>query len=258
MIPSDDYIRISGVRKDYPTKSGTVHALSNVDLTVRQGEFIVLVGPSGCGKTTLLKMLAGLLEPTSGTIEIAGDKVGAGRHGPDVGMLFQKPVLLPWRTILKNVLLPFDLRGRVTQEHRDRAVGILTMVGLGDFVDKLPDELSGGMQQRAAISRALVHQPSVLLMDEPFGALDAMTRDNLNVELNRIWRETRTTIVLITHSITEAVFLANRVVVMGPRPGRIIDIVDVPFADERGTELMDTPEFTHLSARLREYFEEER
>ncbi|WP_285025239.1 ABC transporter ATP-binding protein [Plantibacter sp. ME-Dv--P-122b] len=246
-------ISIAHLEKVYPTKTGDVHALSDVNLDIADGEFVAIVGPSGCGKTTLLKILAGLTGFTSGTATIAGAEIGTPRG--DVGMVFQKPTLLPWRTILENVLLPVELHRRVGEAEREHARSLLAMVGLRDFAGKYPHELSGGMQQRAAICRALVHEPEVLLMDEPFGALDAMTRDALNVEVNRIWRETSKTAVLITHSIPEAVFLAERVIVMGPRPGRIIDVVDVPFGRERTLDLLGSSEFADLSSHIRTYFE---
>lgn len=246
-------IEISRLEKIYPTSTGDVHALSNVNLTIADGEFVAIVGPSGCGKTTLLKILAGLEDFTDGTATISGSAISTPRG--DVGMVFQKPTLLPWRTILQNVLLPLELHGRIGAVQRESGMRLLQTVGLGDFANKYPKELSGGMQQRAAICRALVHDPSVLLMDEPFGALDAMTRDALNVEVNRIWRETSKTAVLITHSIPEAILLAERVVIMGPRPGRIIDIVDVPFGPVRTLELLGDPAFADLSAHIRSYFE---
>jgi NitT/TauT family transport system ATP-binding protein len=247
-------INIQDLNQTYETTTGPVHALSNIHLEIGDGEFIALVGPSGCGKTTLLKILAGLLEHTDGSVTLAGNDIGGAARG-ETGVVFQKSVLLPWRTILQNVLLPLELSGKITDEGRAYAKSLLRMVGLQDFEDKYPDELSGGMQQRASICRALVHHPSVLLMDEPFGALDAMTRDALNVEVNRIWRETGKTVVLITHSIQEAVFLAERIVIMGPRPGRIIDIIEVPFGQNRNLELLGTAEFAQLSSDIRSYFE---
>lgn len=246
-------IDIRGMSKVYPTRTGDVTALVDVDLQIANGEFITIVGPSGCGKTTLLKILAGLEQPTDGEVRLDGTPVEAPTG--DVGMVFQKATLLPWYDILKNVLLPISLSGKVKENHRKHAVDLLSRVGLEDFLHKNPGELSGGMQQRAAICRALVHDPSVLLMDEPFGALDAMTRDSLNVELNRIWRDTAKTAVLITHSIVEAVFLAERVVVMSPRPGRIVEIVDIPFGKERTLELLEDPEFNRITGRIRHYFE---
>jgi NitT/TauT family transport system ATP-binding protein len=230
-------VELDGLGMVYTTRTGDVTALTEVDLTIDKGEFVAIVGPSGCGKTTLLKTL------------VAGSA--------DVGMVFQKATLLPWKDVHSNVLLPISLSRRPSKADRDAADELLEMVGLTDFARKRPNELSGGMQQRAAICRALVHEPSMLLMDEPFGALDAMTRDQLNVEVNRIWRETHKTVVLITHSIPEAVFLAERVIVMSPRPGRIVDQVRVPFGRERTLELMGTPEFGALSAEIRRHFDAE-
>lgn len=253
---STPLISIKDLNQTYETTSGPVHALSDIQLEIGDGEFVALVGPSGCGKTTLLKILAGLLEHTSGSVTLGGNELGGTSRG-ETGVVFQKSVLLPWRTVLQNVLLPLELRGKVTDEGRAYAKSLLRMVGLQDFEGKYPDELSGGMQQRASICRALVHHPSVLLMDEPFGALDAMTRDALNVEVNRIWRETGKTVVLITHSIQEAVFLAERIVIMGPRPGRIIDVVEVPFGRNRNLDLLGTAEFAQLSSGIRSYFEVE-
>ncbi|GAD34610.1 MULTISPECIES: ABC transporter ATP-binding protein [unclassified Microbacterium] len=246
-------IEISDLSKTYQTRTGDVTALSHVDLGIAEGEFVSVLGPSGCGKTTLLRILAGLEGHTAGTATIADVPIGAPRG--EAGMVFQKATLLPWLNILDNVLLPLSLRRRVTGADRAHARTLLTMVGLEDFTTKHPHELSGGMQQRAAICRALVHDPAVLLMDEPFGALDAMTRDALNVEVNRIWRETGTTAVLITHSISEAVFLAERVVVMTPRPGRIAEIIDIPFGKTRTPELLGDPEFAALTAHIRRHFE---
>jgi NitT/TauT family transport system ATP-binding protein len=245
-------INIKNLSKTFHAKSGDVHALANINLNVAAGEFISIVGPSGCGKTTLLRILAGLDTQSEGTASVGSAEAGSSRES--VGVVFQRPVLLPWRTVLDNVLLPIELDHRPTRAERESATEILRLVGLGEFLKKYPGQLSGGMQQRVAICRALVHDPKVLLMDEPFGALDAMTRDSLNVEVNRIWRTAQKTAVLITHSIPEAVFLSQRVVVMGPRPGRIIEIVDVPFGPERKLELLGTPEFAKLSAYIRAFF----
>ncbi|WP_205687316.1 ABC transporter ATP-binding protein [Cellulomonas endophytica] len=246
-------VDLRGLGKVYPTRTGDVTALTGVDLQIADGEFVAVVGPSGCGKTTLLKILAGLEQHTAGHGTLHGTDLG--RPSGDAGMVFQKATLLPWLDVLANVLLPVTLDHRATAADREKALGLLRMVGLEDFATKRPGELSGGMQQRVAICRALVHDPSLLLMDEPFGALDAMTRDALNVEVNRVWRETHKTAVLITHSIPEAVFLAERVVVMSPRPGRVVDEVAIPFGTVRTPDLMGTPEFGALSARIRRHFE---
>ncbi|MGO3885647.1 MAG: ABC transporter ATP-binding protein [Mycetocola sp.] len=247
------FVELDGLNKRYQTKTGDVHALSDVNLSISEGEFVAIVGPSGCGKTTMLRILAGLEGYTSGRATINGHDIV--RPGQEIGMVFQKATLLPWLSIEDNVMLPLSLKRRPTAADRESVAAMLSLVGLSDFAAKRPRELSGGMQQRAAICRALVHDPTLLLMDEPFGALDAMTRDALNVEVNRIWRETGKTAVLITHSIPEAVFLAERIIVMSPRPGRIVDDIAVPFGRVRSPELLGDPEFAALSARVRSHFE---
>ncbi|ROR73577.1 ABC transporter ATP-binding protein [Bogoriella caseilytica] len=246
-------VELDGLSKSYRTRTGDVLALSGVDLQVEEGEFLAIVGPSGCGKTTLLKILAGLETHSEGGASMHGAPLGD--QSSDVGMVFQKATLLPWMDILANVMLPITLRRRASKADRQTALSLLEMAGIEEFAGKRPGELSGGMQQRAAICRALVHEPSLLLLDEPFGALDAMTRDTLNVEVNRIWRETHKTAVLITHSIPEAVFLAERVIVMSPRPGRIIDEVRIPFGPVRTPDLLGEPEFGALCGHIREHFE---
>ncbi|QTE28139.1 ABC transporter ATP-binding protein [Pengzhenrongella sicca] len=247
-------VELDRLDKVYATGTGDVVALDGITLAIDEGEFVAVVGPSGCGKTTLLKILANIEQHTGGAGILGGKELGGNRSG-DVGMVFQKATLLPWLDILANVLLPVTLKRRATRQDTAAALGLLEMVGLSEFARKRPHELSGGMQQRAAICRALVHEPSLLLLDEPFGALDAMTRDQLNVEVNRIWRETHKTAVLITHSIPEAVFLAERVIVMSPRPGRIIADIPIPFGKERTLDLLGTPEFAALSAQIRRFFE---
>jgi NitT/TauT family transport system ATP-binding protein len=235
-------LNIRGATKIYRTQSGGVHALKDVDLTVRQGEFISIVGPSGCGKTTLLWSIAGLHKLTSGAIAL-GEEWITGPH-PSIGMMFQEANLLPWRTIRKNIELPFEIRKR--RPDATRIDTLLQRVGLGGFDDKMPRELSGGMQQRASIVRALASDPTVLLMDEPFGALDAFTRDEMNKLVEEIWLESRKTVVLITHSIAEAVFLADKVYIMTARPGQISRVADVPFPRPRSLALMETREFFEL------------
>jgi NitT/TauT family transport system ATP-binding protein len=248
-----DWIRITDAHKVYASrKHEPVTALEAVSLTVKQGEFVSLVGPSGCGKTTLLKMLSGLLPATGGRIDLGGTPVEGPRH--DVGIVFQAPTLLPWRTIRENVMLPVEIRRLDKERFGRRADELLEMVGLNGFESRLPNELSGGMQQRAGICRALVHDPGVLLMDEPFGALDAMTREFMNIELLRIWRESGKTVVLVTHSIPEAVFLSDRVVVMSPRPGRVVDVVDVHLPRPRELGMMQSSEAGELVARIRSHF----
>src|SRR6476646_2644947 len=230
----DASIRLDRIGMVYQTASGPVEALRKISLDVGQGEFVSLVGPSGCGKSTLLRIIAGLRPATSGEVSVNGTAVV--KPIANIGMVFQAPVLLKWRTILDNVLLPAELAGLATSGYRQRALELLRLVGLGDFAGKRPHELSGGMQQRASICRALLLDPPLLLMDEPFGALDAMTRDDMNIELVRIWGEDkgagglRKTFVFVTHSIPEAVILADRVVVMSQRPGTIAAVaaIDLP------------------------------
>jgi len=242
--------RLSHLGKEYKTLSGdTVVALAGIDLTLADGEFVTVVGTSGCGKTTLLKILAGLIRPSSGEVLLRGKPV----EGPqrDMGIVFQSPVLLPWRTVLQNVLLPIEVLGWDSGKYADRATELLEMVGLADFRNKYPSELSGGMQQRASIVRALVYDPSLLLMDEPFSALDAMTREQMNLDLERIWEQSRKTILFITHNIQEAAFLGDRVVVMSPRPGRIVDVVPVSLSRPRRLEQLVSDELGKVVGRIR-------
>src|ERR1700704_2313693 len=245
-------IEIAGVSKTYRTRDGEVPSLRPLDFSVDQGEFLVVVGPSGCGKSTLLKLIAGLLPPSDGEIRVQGRVVT--RPHSDVGIVFQSPLLLPWRSVFKNVMMPVEVKGLPRATYAERARSLLKMVGLEGFEDKYPYQLSGGMQQRASICRALVHDPKIMLMDEPFGALDAMTRERMNVELQRIQRETRKTVLLITHSIPEAVFLADRVLVMTERPGAIAAIYDVPLPRPRSLDSMADPAFTELVQRIRKHF----
>ncbi len=244
---------IAGLQKVYRTRDGNeIHALKDINLDIRAGELISIVGPSGCGKTTLLKILAGILQRSSGDVVMNGRSLS----GPsrELGVVFQAPVLLPWRTVLQNVMVPVEVQHRSRAEFTARARALISMVGLAGFEHKYPSELSGGMQQRVGICRALVHDPSFLLMDEPFGALDAMTREQMNEELQRLWRESRKTILLVTHSIPEAVYLADRVVVMTPRPGRIVDVIDVDLARPRTLAMQNTPEFGRYVAAIRRHF----
>ena len=245
-------ITLREVAKTYRTRDGEVESLKPLTFDITDGEFLAIVGPSGCGKSTLLKMVAGLLPASHGRITLNGKDV----HGPpdDVGIVFQSPVLLAWRTVLANVMLQIEMRHLPRERYLPKAKALLHMAGLGDFERKLPWQLSGGMQQRAAICRALVHDPSVLLMDEPFGALDAMTRERMNLELQRIWYETRKTVLFITHSIPEAVFLADRVLVMTERPGSIAAIYEVPLARPRSLGVMGDPAFAALTQTIRRHF----
>lgn len=249
--PRPDFlVEAADLCRIYHTRSGeVVNALSMVSFTVAEGEFISVVGPSGCGKSTLLNVLAGLIPKTSGEVLFNGIPVDGPRR--DVGVVFQAPVLLPWRTVLDNTLLPIEVHGLRRADYLERARSLLDEVGLLGFEAKYPFELSGGMQQRNAIVRALIHDPAVLLMDEPFGALDAMTRDQMNLQLQSIWLETRKTALFITHSIPEAVFLGDRVIVMSPRPGRIVEILKIDFPRPRTLDLTTTAEFGELVREIR-------
>jgi NitT/TauT family transport system ATP-binding protein len=252
-VPSRTMIHIADLEKRFKSRSGEiVNALTNINLDIRAGEFISVVGPSGCGKTTLLRILAGLETMTSGVAQCDGEQIESPRH--DVGVVFQQATLLPWNTVLANVLLPAHLKGDASEAAIKRAEGLLSFMGLQEFARKYPFELSGGMQQRVAICRALMRQPRILLMDEPFGALDAMTRENMNLELMRVWSEERKTVVFITHSIPEAVLLGDRVVVMSPRPGRISEVIDVDIDRPRNLKTMSTPRFGELCDRIRTLF----
>ena len=247
-------IEVRGAGKTFRTRSGeAVQALGDVTLAVAAGEFVCIVGASGCGKSTLLRLVAGLVPPTTGAVAIDGKPVTGPRR--DVGMVFQDPVLLPWRTILKNVLVPAEVIGLEREQAARRAAGLLDLVGLRGFTDKYPGELSGGMRQRAAIARALMHEPAILLMDEPFGALDAMTREAMNQELLRIWQGSRKTVILVTHSIDEAVFLADRVVVMSPRPGSVRETLTVEVARPRTSRIRLDPAFLACVGAVRAHFE---
>jgi NitT/TauT family transport system ATP-binding protein len=234
-------IEVRDLTKVYASQDGPVQALSKLSFAISDAEFVTIVGHSGCGKSTLLKIIAGLLPPSSGEVKVRGRAVTAPLA--DVGMVFQRPVLLKWRNILDNVMLPIEMLHLPRKESTQRALDLLKLAGLIEFRHHYPAQLSGGMQQRAAICRALVHDPSLLLMDEPFGALDLMTREEMNVELLRIWTDRRKTTVLVTHSISEAVFLADRVIVMTPRPGMIAEVIDVDLPRPRLPETKLDPHF---------------
>ncbi|MFE7129852.1 ABC transporter ATP-binding protein [Streptomyces sp. NPDC057638] len=243
-------VGLRGVRVRFRSRQREVTALTDVSLDVAAGEFIAIVGPSGCGKSTLLKLLAGLLTPTSGEVLLHGEPVRGPRH--DIGFVFQRAALLEWRSARRNILLQAEMRRMPGGRARRRADELIAMTGLAGFEDAYPHELSGGMQQRVALCRALLHQPPVLLMDEPFGALDALTREQMNRELNRVWRETGTTVLLVTHSISEACYLADRVVVMSPRPGTVTEVIEMGLAPERDyTQTMGRPEFARATSRVR-------
>jgi NitT/TauT family transport system ATP-binding protein len=245
-------VAIENVSMTFKRASHSVQALDQVNLDIRAGEFISVVGPSGCGKSTLLKLITGLRAPTSGRI-VVNDRVVTGPRS-DVGIVFQSPVLLPWRTTLENVMLPVDVLHLDKQKYEIRAHELLKLVGIESFAQAYPQELSGGMQQRAAIARALVYDAPILIMDEPFGALDAMTREQMNVEVQRIWEGSGKTVVFITHSIPEAVLLADRVVLMSPRPGRILKVLDIDIPRSRTLDDMLTPAFGNYVREIRAAF----
>lgn len=251
MTQTSAALEITDLSITFASKRGRVTALEDVDLEVQSGEFITIAGPSGCGKSTLLKAVAGLTLPSAGRVRLNGEEVSAPRQ--DIGYVFQRAALLEWRSVRGNILLQAEMRGMDMKKAQARADELIEMTGLTGFEKALPHELSGGMQQRVSLCRALLHEPRVLLMDEPFGALDALTRERMNVELNRIWAQTGTTVLLVTHSVAEAVYLASRVVVMSPRPGRILEehMVDLPA--ERGyADVLESREFARISSRVRE------
>lgn len=251
-------VSIEKVSKIYESSAGQVTALHEVDLQIGTGELISLIGPSGCGKSTLMRLIGDLDQPTSGTIQVKGKTPHQARLDREYGIVFQSPVLYEWRSVRKNVELPLEVMGYKAAERRERARAILQLVGLGDFEDAYPWQLSGGMQQRVAIARALVFKPSILMMDEPFGALDEMTRERLQSELLKIWggRESDTTVVFVTHSISEAVFLSDRVVVMSPRPGRIEKIITVDLPRPRNKTTRGLPAFFEQITEVRESLRE--
>jgi NitT/TauT family transport system ATP-binding protein len=261
---TDSMISFTGVDKVYGVDAATeesVVALEDIDLDIDRGEFVSVVGPSGCGKTTLLHMAAGILESTDGSVEINGVDVQSPQHErSEVGLVFQHPVALEWRTVKRNIMLPVQIlkeNGAIDRDmdyYRDRAEDLISLVGLEGFGDSYPNELSGGMQQRVTISQALIYNPSVLLMDEPFGSLDAMTKDELNLELLRIWRETEKTIMFITHDLDEAIFLSDRVIVLSPRPGQVADVIDIDLERPRNEDTRGSKRFVELSAELHQHF----
>ncbi|RDZ51394.1 ABC transporter [Haloferax sp. Atlit-4N] len=258
MISFNDIDKVYG--EDAPAEE-SVTALKGIDIDIERGEFVSVVGPSGCGKTTLLHMTAGILDATSGSVEINGVDVQSPQHErKEVGLVFQHPVALEWRTVRKNIMLPVQIlkeNGAIDHDkeyYRDRAEELISLVGLDGFANAYPNELSGGMQQRVTISQALIYNPSVLLMDEPFGSLDAMTKDDLNIELLRIWRETEKTILFITHDLDEAIFLSDRVVVLSPRPGQVAEVIDVDLERPRDEDTRGSERFVELSAKLHQHF----
>ena len=247
------HVHIENVRKVYQTRRDEIEAIRSVSMDVQNGEFVSILGPSGCGKSTLLMAIGGLLPITAGKILIEQQEVTGPRR--ETGVVFQSPVLMPWRSLMKNVLFPIETLGLPKKDYESRAVELLEMTGLAEFRENVPTELSGGMQQRVAICRALIHNPSLLLMDEPFSALDAMTRDYMNQELLRIWQEFRKTVLFVTHSIREAVYLSDRVFVMSPRPAMISRVVDIALPRPRQLEIEETPEFNKYVADLRKSIE---
>jgi NitT/TauT family transport system ATP-binding protein len=242
-------IDLAGVSKSFGRGRNTVHAVDDVSLSVGHNEFVSVLGPSGCGKSTLMLLIAGLAKASSGAISLNGRPVTGPRRTN--GIVFQNPVLLPWRTVLDNVLLPIDLMGERPDAYIDHAYELLEMAGIADYANRLPHELSGGMRQRAGICRALIQNPTLLLMDEPFSALDAMTRDDMNLELLRLWERDRKTVIFITHSISEAIFLSDRVVVMSKRPARVIEDIAISLPRPRSVEMQESAQFTQLRARIR-------
>ena len=246
------YVSVSSLAKTFRRGSSVTHALAAVDLELARGEFAAVVGPSGCGKSTLLRVIAGLLPASSGAVRVNGNSVS----GPqtDLGVVFQSPVLLEWRTVLDNVLVQLELRGLQKQSFKEKAMALLARVGLAEFADRYPRELSGGMRQRTAIVRALIHDPPFLLMDEPFGALDALTREQMRLDLEALWMETGKTVLFITHSIDEAVLLADRVIVMSERPGRVEREIPIALRRPRGLAARQAPEFIAATDAITKIF----
>lgn len=246
-------IEAVSVKKTYHAAKGrSVEALTDISLSVSDGEFVSIVGPSGCGKSTFLSLVAGLVPTSAGSIKVAGKAVT--QPSIDVGIVFQGALLLDWRTVLENIMVPVEVMGLPRKEYRQRALDLVEMSGLAQFANHYPWQLSGGMQRRVAICRALVYNPPILLLDEPFGALDAMTRDYMNIELMRIWQQSRKTVILITHSISEAVLLSDRVAVMSPVPGRILEIIDIDIPRPRALEVTAQPRFGEYVNQIRKYF----
>jgi NitT/TauT family transport system ATP-binding protein len=244
-------VDVRDVSLTFSTADGDVQALSGINLQIADGEFVSFIGPSGCGKTTLMRLIADLEKPTAGTLLVNGVSPEEARLRRAYGYVFQAPALFPWRTIEKNVMLPLEVMGFSERERRERATQYLSLVNLSGFERKFPWQLSGGMQQRVSIARALSFDPGLLLMDEPFGALDEIARDHLNEQLLELWDKTGKTVVFVTHSISEAVFLSTRIVVMSPRPGRIVDVIDCDLPRRRPLEIRETPEFLRIAQRVR-------
>jgi NitT/TauT family transport system ATP-binding protein len=250
-VPGGEVIGLEGVSLVYRAKNSEVHALDNVSLAATDREFVALLGPSGCGKSSLLKLISGLIPQSSGVIRVNGQPI----NGPtaSIGIVFQSPLLMAWRTVLQNVLLQVEIRNLRVADYRAPARDLIRLVGLDGFEDAHPHQLSGGMQQRVGLCRALIHDPDLLIMDEPFGALDAMTRELMNAELQRIWIERQKTVLFITHSISEAVYLADRVLVMSPRPGRLVGEIIVDLPRPRTVATTELPAFVHFTREVRRH-----
>ena len=248
--PTAAPVVVRGLSKSFKS----VVALQDVSLTVGDRQFVTIVGPSGCGKSTLLRLISGLIPATSGSVDVRGRRVTA--PITDVGMVFQSPVLMPWRTTLDNILFVAEMRGESGSKYKARAIELIGLAGLTGFEERRPHELSGGMQQRVAICRALLLNPPLILMDEPFGALDVITRERMGFELEKIWNVTKTTVIFVTHSISESVLLSDRIIVMSARPGRIVQTFDVDLPRPRGRELLSHPAFVRLSAQVRACIED--
>src|SRR5690554_1084711 len=252
MSGASPIIEVKGVGKRFVVGKAEAVALQDADLTIEDGQFVSLIGPSGCGKTTLMRLIADLIEPTDGSISVAGKSSRQARQDCEYGYVFQAPALYEWRSVLSNVMLPLEIMGVPKAERKQRAVSLLAMVGLESFHRSYPWQLSGGMQQRVSIARALAMEPKILLMDEPFGALDEITRETMNFELLRLWQETRKTVVFVTYSIAEAVFLSSHIVVMTARPGRIREVIEVDLPYPRDAETRESEGFFELTTRVRE------
>lgn len=247
---STPVLEVSHLYKIYNSRQGSIAAIEDISFAVMPGEFVCLIGPSGGGKTTLLRILAGLLRPDQGQVYLHGQPLN--EPCTEIGVVFQKPNLMPWRTVLDNISLPLQIRNATASEIKQRVYRVLEMVNLRDFAHSYPRELSGGMQQRVSIARALVYEPDILLLDEPFGALDALSRERLNHELLQIWRASGKTIVMVTHDIREAVFLADRVMILSQRPGRLADVIPIPLARPRSESLFYDSEFSALAYQIRQ------